>query len=154
MHALCLNFMEILAYYLHICKRTTTDLFVTSGTIGPKNRLINRMMTSKPLTGHSQRQKQRRYTYIQVCTYKNKTIKLRFPISITFILLVIVTQNVEYGMQKSIAMVLSKTSFKRSKKYTVRFYLLQFLLCSKMCILVSVHSLLCLRVFCFLRKTM
>ena len=115
MHALCLNFMEILAYYLHICKRTT-DLFVTSGTIGPKNRLINRMMTSKPLTGHSKRQKQRRYTYIQVCTYKNKTIKLRFPISITFILLVIVTQNVEYGMQKSIAMVLSKTFFQKKQE--------------------------------------
>ena len=38
--------------------------------------------------------------------YYKKTIKLRFPISITFILLVIVTQNVEYGMQKSIALVL------------------------------------------------
>ena len=120
------------------------DLFVTSGTIGPKNRLINRMMTSKPLTGHGGRGS--RYIY-------KKTIKLRFPISITFILLVIVTQNVEYGMQKSIAMVLSKTSFKRSKNYTVRFCLLQFLPCSKMCILVSVHSLLCLGVFCFLGKT-
>ena len=65
MHALCLNFMEILAYYLHICKRTT-DLFVTSGTIGPKNRLINRMMTSKPLTGHGGRGGGSRYIYTYI----------------------------------------------------------------------------------------
>ena len=83
------------------------DLFVTSGTIGPKNRLINRMMTSKPLTGHGGRGGGSRYI-------SKKTIKLRFPISITFILLVIVTQNVEYGMQKSIALVLSKTFLKRT----------------------------------------
>ena len=51
--------------------------------------------------------------YIPIYT---KTIKLRFPISITFILLVTVTQNVEYGMQKSIALVLSKT-FLKSKNF-------------------------------------
>ena len=50
-----------------------------------QNRLINRMMTSKPLTAGSERE----------------TIKLSFSISITFLLLVTVTRK-EYGMQKSI----------------------------------------------------
>ena len=42
------------------------DLFVTSATIGPKNRLINRMMTSKPLTGHGGRGGGSRYIYTYI----------------------------------------------------------------------------------------
>ena len=133
----CLNFMEILAQYLlylyasgpicHFWYDWSQKSFnQQDDDIKTVDRLQQAVETAQV------------YLYRYICTYKNKTIKLRFPISITFILLVIVTQNVEYGMQKSIAMVLSKTSFKRSKKYTVRFCLLQFLPCSKICILVLV----------------